>query len=137
MELSAPSATDMWGVGVGFTNTGIKKNLAWHWNGTRWSVMFMSLASGPTAVAATSPSNVWAVGSVTINGFGKMATWSAHWNGTSWARVPTPQPTVSDDVLFDVAAAGPRNVWAVGETNATHLHHTLILHWNGSSWVQS
>jgi hypothetical protein len=137
LELSAPSATDMWGVGVGFTSTGVKKNLAWHWNGTRWSVMFMSLASAPTAVAAISPSNVWAVGSVTINGFGKLAAWSAHWNGTSWARVPTPTPAVSDDVLFDVGAAGPGNVWAVGETNATHLHHTLILHWNGSSWVQS
>ena len=51
--------------------------------------------------------------------------------------MPTPQPTVSDGLLLDVAAAGPGNVWAVGETNATHLHHTLILHWTGSSWVQT
>jgi hypothetical protein len=40
-------------------------------------------------------------------------------------------------VLLGVATAGPGNVWAVGHTNDTHLHHTLILHWNGSSWVQS
>ena len=41
------------------------------------------------------------------------------------------------DVLLGEGAAAPGNIWAVGDSNATHLHHTLILHWNGSSWVQS
>src|SRR5215468_8396800 len=136
-QLSAPSATDMRASGIGLTSTGATKKLAWHWDGTRWRVMSMPAGGGPGAVAAISPSNVWAVGSRTINGFGKQAPWSAHWNGTRWTQVPTPQPTVSDGLLLDVAAAGPGNVWAVGETNATHLHHTLILHWTGSSWVQT
>jgi hypothetical protein len=136
-QLSAPSATDMWASGIGLTSTGATKNLAWHWDGTRWSVMSMPAGGGPGAVAAISPSNVWAVGATTINGFGKHVPWSAHWNGTRWAQVPTPQPSVSDGLLLDVAAAGPGNVWAVGETNATHLHHTLILHWNGTRWIQT
>jgi len=133
-QLSALSATDIWGAGIGVTSTGVTKNLAWHWNGTRRSVMSMSLSGGPRAVAAIGPSNVWAVGWITTGGFGKKVTWSAHWDGTSWSRVATPSPSVSDDVLLDVAAAGPRNVWAVGDSNDTHLHHTLILHWTGSSW---
>ena len=137
-SLSAPSATDMWAVGGYFASAGVK-NLAWHWNGTRWSVIPMSLVttvgSGMIGVAALSSTNVWAVG---WTGTGsKQSTVTAHWNGIRWTQVPTPQPTVSDDVLLGVAAAGPGNIWAVGETNATHLHHTLILHWNGSSWVQS
>jgi hypothetical protein len=135
-QLSAPSATDIWGAGIGVISTGVTKNLAWHWDGMRWNVTSMSPGGGPRAVAAISPSNVWAVGATVINGFGKFATWSAHWNGTSWTQVPTPQPGVSDDVLLDVAAAGPGNVWAVGHTNDTHLHHTLILHWNGTRWIQ-
>jgi hypothetical protein len=137
-SLSAPSATDMWTVGGYFASAGVK-NLAWHWNGTRWTVIPMSLVtavgSGMTAAAALSPTNVWAVGYANTTS-SKQSTVAAHWNGTRWTRVATPSPSGSD-VLLGVGAAGPGNVWAVGNSNATHLHHTLILHWNGSSWVQS
>jgi hypothetical protein len=67
-DLSAASGTDLWTVGVHFTST-TSKNLAWHWNGTRWIVMALPSpgvpligVSGLTGVAAISPANVWAVG---------------------------------------------------------------------------
>ena len=37
--------------------------------------------------------------------------------------------------LFSVAAVSASNVWAVGfSTDSTTTDHTLIEHWNGTSW---
>jgi hypothetical protein len=137
--LSAASAADLWTVGGQFTSSAIK-NLAWHWNGTRWTrsqVLVTPSGSGLTGEAATSPSNVWAVG-YTIGGSVRTPL-SAHWNGTGWTQVTTPDPGGSsqDTVLNAVGAAGSGNVWAVGYYSTGQIPHTLILHWNGTGWVQS
>jgi WD40-like Beta Propeller Repeat/Calx-beta domain len=54
-----------------------------------------------------------------------------HWDGAAWSRVDSPNgaPTAYS-MLHDVAAAGPNDVWAVGDDSAT----TLLLHWDGTSW---
>ena len=92
--------------------------------------------------AAISPANVWAVGFTGTTS--AQATVSVHWNGTSWTRVATPNPGGSnnDSVLDGVGAAGPRNIWAVGYYNTQpnpvdKVPHTLILHWNGTRWIQT
>src|SRR5688572_4694747 len=52
--------------------------------------------------------------------------------GCSWA---TDSAAVRDAVLFDVTAAGPTNVLAVGAVvNAEGRARTLVRHWDGSSW---
>ena len=38
------------------------------------------------------------------------------------------------NVLYAVTAAGPSDVWAVGESYELNPEHTLIEHWDGSSW---
>jgi len=149
-SLSAPSATDMWTVGAYFTST-LAKNLAWHWNGTRWTVMRTSLVtaigSGLTEVAAASAANVWAVGFTNTSGdFGNdQAPVSVHRNGTSWTRVTTPDPigpNGGSTVLTGVSTAGPGTIWAVGhyahnEPGGLGTAHTLILRWDGTRWVRS
>jgi hypothetical protein len=149
-SLSAPSATDMWTVGGQFTSTGVN-NLAWHWNGTRWTVMRTSLVtpdgSGLTGVTAISPANVWAVGFTNTTGDNgnDQAPVSVHWNGTSWTRVTTPDPigpNSGSTVLNAVSNAGPGNIWAVGhyahnEPGGLGIPHTLILRWNGTRWVRA
>lgn len=150
-SLSAPSATDMWTVGGYFTSTGAVNNLAWHWNGTRWTVMSTSLTtpsgSGLIGVTAISPADAWAVGFTNTAGdFGNdQAPVSVHWNGTNWAQVPTPDPIGPNNgstVLPGVGAAGPSSIWAVGEYSHNEPGglgnpHTLILHWSGTRWVRS
>jgi hypothetical protein len=149
--LSAGSATDMWAIGAYTFDSGgslHSKNLAWHWNGTAWTAMAAPSpgitsagTSGLTGAAAISPANVWAVGfTETTNA---QATVSVHWNGTSWARVATPNPGgINGSALVAVAATGPGNVWAVGSYN-THpdpideVPNTLILRWNGTRWIRS
>jgi hypothetical protein len=142
--LSAPSAADMWTLGARQTSAGAR-NLAWHWNGTRWTVMAVPSPgitttgeSGLVSVAAISPANVWAVGfTATSNA---QATVSVHWNGTSWSQVATPNPGGSNEsaVLNGLAAAGPGNIWAVGYYyTGFQIPNTLILRWNGTRWIRS
>jgi hypothetical protein len=99
------------------------------WNGVSWKQV-----AAPTtpyalynlaAVAATSPTSAWAVGGggpVTSEG-----TATAHWNGRGW----TLSRGRSGAELTGVAAISARNAWAVGGTASGH---TLILHWNGTTW---
>ena len=102
------------------------------WNGTAWKQVappttpyaLYSLA----AVAATSPAHAWAVG-----GGGPVTSESAataQWNGRSW----TLNPGRSGAGLTGVTATSATNAWAVGGTASGH---TLILHWNGTTWKTS
>src|SRR5690348_10520518 len=83
-------------------------------------------------VTATSASDAWAVGG--NNG----STLIAHWNGTAWKRVPSPNRP-APDVLFGVAAASPSNAWAAGlyTTNASPGGEPLIERWNGTTWQEA
>jgi hypothetical protein len=86
-------------------------------------------------VAATSDSNIWAVGCGPRSTCNKTLT--MHWNGTSWAQVPSPSPG-NFDQLTSVAAVSASNVWAVGytENRDGSNSRTLIVHWNGTAWTQ-
>src|SRR5207244_2069096 len=60
-------------------------------------------------------------------------------NGSTWRIVPSPNPGAGNNELDTVAASGARgaanDVWAVGTYYASGgPYHTLIEHWNGSSW---
>ena len=87
-------------------------------------------------VAATSASNAWAVGYEREGS--KYQTLIEHWNGSSWQRVPSPNPAGTEHLnqLTDVAAVSASDAWAVGQYFTGTRHHSLILHWNGSSWRQ-
>src|SRR4029077_507461 len=87
------------------------------------------------AVAALSATDIWTVG-CSIGGTSVAQTLSAHWNGMSWAIVPTPNGGAGSNVLNNVAAIATGDVWAVGYSRPdnTSAASTLAEHWNGSSW---
>jgi hypothetical protein len=135
------SANDAWAVGIS-NNTGTSsRTLAEHWNGTSWSIK-------PTAnpdtrintllsVSAVASNNVWAVGYYDINATNlhDSATLAEHWNGTSWSKVATANPTVGANFL-GVTTIAANNVWAVGRyyNFGPNSWNTLIEHYNGSTW---
>ena len=93
-------------------------------------------------LAVVAPDDIWAVGRYnsgrppTATG---RDTLSLHWDGTSWAGVPTPNPTWSGADFFtleDADAVSSTEVWAVGyaEDFASLKSTTLVERWNGSSW---
>ena len=132
------SRCDAWAVGA-YSNGTTNQTLIVHWNGAGWQQQPSpnpgSVFNTFLAVAATSAASAWAVG-YDDNGPGtEYKTLIARWNGTSWKRVPSPNPGGPGyhvSVLESVAAISAKNAWAVGYDSAG----PLILHWNGTAWKQ-
>src|SRR5205085_2738007 len=76
-----------------------------------------------SAVAAISPTDVWAVGR---SGSRPLIE---HWDGTRWSQVP--DGSSHGYWLVGVAAVSPRDVWAVGMDDHSHA---LVEHWDGTRW---
>jgi hypothetical protein len=93
------------------------------------------LAGSLSAVSARSAASAWAVGQTSSK-----KTLVLRWNGTSWARVPSPSPGSgsSGSVLAGLTTVSAADAWAAGLSFlGTGAEHTLLLHWNGTSWTQS
>jgi hypothetical protein len=139
--VTAISRTDAWAVGLiasgGPGNSGATTTpLIEHWDGTSWTQVPCPIpASGGqfTSVSATSPTDVWAVGST---GDSSQQALIEHWDGTAWALVPAPSLPGIGNSLRSVDATSSADVWAVGTTDFTNHQQPLILHWNGTAWQQ-
>jgi hypothetical protein len=144
--LAVVGPNDFWAVGRYNsgrppTVTG-RDTLALHWNGTAWSQVptpnptwsgadFFTLEDA----AAVSGSQVWAVGYAEDFGSLKSTTLIEKWNGSSWSIVSSPNPGGPNlpNRLSAVAAAGPKDVWAVGEAGYPN-EQPVVLRYNGRRW---
>jgi len=146
--VTAASSGRAWAVGDAFDKSGVQVGAILTWNGKAWrrtpvaALQSPSTADGSSslaAVAATSASTAWAVGSGP--GSNPSNPLILHWNGRRWtpARLPA-LPLCSGDFcdLTGVAATSSSNAWAVGvnfrpdQVESTSV--PLILHWNGRAW---
>jgi PKD repeat protein len=140
LDVAAVSANDAWIVG-NWSRFGSPQTLVEHWDGSQWTVVPSPVipgGSGFDAVTALDADDAWAVG-YRAGGLPEFqatsVTLAAHWNGTSWTAVPTPNVSNRSHRLEDVVAIAPDDVWAVGHSrNLTELYRTLILHWDGTQW---
>ena len=107
-----------------------------HWDGTIWSVV-----NGPpvnssalSSVKAFATDDVWAVGYKDYdNTHGTSATFTLHWDGTTWSEIPS--PNVSNQTsLSGVDGATPHDVWAVGYSGFSDVG-ALTMHWDGTAWT--
>jgi hypothetical protein len=130
--VAAISSSNVWA--VGYRSSGGLEPLIEHYDGVRWSVV-PSARPGRTdsylsAVAATGPSDVWAVGGAGTSNFVE------HWNGSTWSVVASPQPAGGSS-LDAVTAISPTDAWAVGSRRrATGATVTFTVHWDGVSWSE-
>jgi len=147
LGVSVVAPNDAWAVGeynpgLPPTVTG-RRTLTEHWDGAKWRIVRSPNASfagvdatflkGVDAVAAN---DVWAVGFGEDFGSLRSATLTLHWDGTSWTKVPSPNPAghgLPND-LYAVKAISPTQVFAVGDFGFPG--DALILQWNGSSWAR-
>jgi hypothetical protein len=119
-NVAASSARNVWAVGV----AGNGRMLVVRWNGIAWRRVPVPQTPGDlTAVATTSPGNVWAVGA----GSGRALI--LHWNGRKWSRV---RNSISATVLDGVTVTGGE-AWAVGANFGNQIQ-PVILRWNGVRW---
>jgi hypothetical protein len=106
--------------------------------GLEWRILEALNSSEGTpslsGVAALSPSNVWGAGGV-ISTTGTYHTLIAHWNGSTWLRVPSPSPSTRYNYLVALAALSANDVWAVGHhLSEQNSLNTLTMHWDGTHW---
>jgi len=109
------------------------------WTGDRWlSTPSLSPLSDDNfaGVAAIADDDAWSVGRS-----GRL-TLTEHWDGTSWAVVPSPNgnPNPPAGIRFanwlaGASALSTSDVWAVGYfyENDAVTQRTLILHWDGAA----
>lgn len=144
---SADAANDAWAVGFdGSDNIG---TAAMHWDGTNWKrVATPNVGEGTNklnAVLALAPNDVWAVGFSTPVAPPKQAatvTLIEHFDGTSWAVVPSPNvgPNSANQSnrLLGLTGNSADDIWAFGSyfaADGSGHQMTLLLHWDGTSWT--
>lgn len=90
------------------------------------------------SVVALSENDAWAVGFTSdtpVPQISQSQTLIEHWDGAHWRVVPSPNSPMAINILNNVVALAPNDVWAVGGTSsASHSDQILIEHWNGVQW---
>ena len=144
---SADAANDAWA--VGFNDSDNIETAAMHWDGANWKSVATPNVGGGTnklnAVLALAPNDVWAVGFSTPVAPPKLAatlTLIEHFDGTSWAVVPSPNvgPNSANQSnrLLGLTANSANDIWAFGSyfaADGSGHQMTLLLHWDGTSWT--
>jgi len=147
--VAAVSPRNVWAVGAysAAPHRYNDRTLILHWNGTSWK-RIPSPHPGTSAfpgsqlsgVAVVSAKSIWAVGSYSRRAQSSNSGWWTltlvlHWNGKKWRQVRSTNPDADrgSNALYDVAAVGRNNVWAVGGSY-TYQTPPLVEHWNGHPW---
>jgi hypothetical protein len=143
-SVAVVDANQAWAVGRR-ANSPNNATLVLRWDGTEWMEDLSGRIVAPAysvnapsfnAVAAAGPNDVWAVGTIHENG--RLETLTAHWDGTTWTRIASPNADdISTNTLRGVAAISSNDVWAVGSffDYSRGGYSTLTMHWNGTQWT--
>lgn len=137
LALSADSENDIWAVG----------DISLHFDGKKWTnVPLVEPPPGGVfmqGVAAVSPTDAWAVGSVLVteppvatnpNETFHFLQVIERFDGTKWKLVPSPQFR-SGSELNAVLAISPDDIYAVGDSNSdAQLPSLLVEHYDGATW---
>jgi hypothetical protein len=133
-DVDVLASNDIWAVGwyASQATNNWAQPLVEHWDGTAWRVVespALGTSSELHAVAAISPSDVWAVGTTYAT---RYETLVLHWDGTSWTRIPSPNVGPYGNGLSGLSAVTATDIWAVGAGNNSSV--SLTIHWDGTSW---
>jgi hypothetical protein len=140
-SVACNSTNDCWA--VGFSLVQDYAALIEHWNGTAWEVFPTPPLSDPSSrsifydLTCTGASDCTAVGvqwTTALTGSALYQTLVAHFDGTAWSIVPSPNTATDvDNILSAVTCAAANDCWTVGSYN--NYSQALIEHWDGSSWT--
>lgn len=85
-------------------------------------------------VAALSAAEAWAVGG-SGDPTGTVEVLIERWDGIAWTAEEGPSPGSQTNELRAVDAVGPNDVWAVGRTASGFGDRPLVLHYDGTDWL--
>ena len=89
---------------------------------------------GVTVVTA---SEGWAVGGIGRDPDAPTAVAVQRWDGSRWSPAEAPSPGSFVNELRAVDASEPNDVWAVGRTDTGSGDEPLVLHYDGTAWLES
>jgi Phosphoesterase family len=140
-SISGRSPSDIWAVGslLPNANATIVRNLAVHYNGTKWvKVSTPDVGKEQNflfGVSELPDGTAWATGTYTVASGHTDRALTLHWNGSKFTIVPAASPGSAENMLYSVAGVSDSNVWAVGtEGNSEGFFFPLIEHWDGAKW---
>jgi hypothetical protein len=112
-----------------------KKDLAEHWNGTRWAIQVMPIPAGALvvyldAVSCSSAAACTAVGHYEASS-GISKALAERWNGTTWTIQPTPGPRQPSSYFEMTGVSCPSATSCTAVTSSP----VLAEHWNGTTWT--
>jgi hypothetical protein len=116
--------------------------MAIHWNGTKWAALSPPNPIGCTgnsyltAVSVVEYRDVWVAGSCGSGGSTPQQGYVENWNGLRWSVIGAYGSLPAYSQLNSISTAGPRNVWAVGNTQQAGSSQpvALAVHWDGTKW---
>ena len=88
-------------------------------------------------VAAVTANEAWAVGGIGEDPDAPTAVAIQRWDGSHWSPVEAPSPGSFVNELRAVDAAEPNDVWAVGRSDSGFGDDPLVLHYDGTDWLES
>lgn len=140
-SVDASGPDDVWAVGYDVDETNRHRTLALHWDGEAWAVVPSpdpgAQGSQLVDVAAVSPTEAWAVGSSTVAFPLLGETLALRWDGTAWARVPSPNPSTTGvgSNLQSVDVAPDGTAWSVGAIDQGDLvMGAMAMRWVDGAW---
>lgn len=138
---ASPTLNVLWGIGgdggSGVWTVGHYEDRAHHlagmvfrWDGSAWRRTPVAQVPqwSPTAIAGTSPHDMWALGS-----FPTSSLAIAHWDGSAWTLVirPSADPPW---VATGLSVLSSTDAWATGTSQSRHGFAPVIAHWDGTNW---
>lgn len=139
--VSCTAATECTAVGSYGTYEGDQKPLIKRWDGSSWTTQAAPVPPGTTlayleGVSCTTATSCTAVGAYGTSSV-KSATFFARWNGTSWTRKASPNPSGAvRSQLHGVSCSGTTCI-AVGDFSQadTAPNQLFAQRFNGTSWA--
>jgi hypothetical protein len=121
----ASAKNDAWAFG-GTNPGGTSTPTAERWTGSRWQSWALpsGLSGFIVAAAASSPSNVWAVG----DGY------ALRWDGSRWRVAKT---WTEAGQTTSVAVLSPTNVWVFGTSGFSGVPGLGAWHFTGRTWIRA
>jgi hypothetical protein len=126
-EVSAVGPDDIWA---------LHGNVAWHWNGAKWTADKIPKAAGnpPESfdnLRVTGPRSAWVWRTVLVPGPPTEVD-QLHWDGTSWRTAGAGAPA---DLIDSVAPDGSGGLWAAG-ADVNPGGFNLFYHLTGGRWKE-
>ncbi|HJT55480.1 MAG TPA: hypothetical protein VJ761_03215, partial [Ktedonobacteraceae bacterium] len=139
--VAAISSNDAWTVGYSWDKQ-VQQTLIEHWDGKQWSIVQSPKPlfdqSDLSSIASASANDIWAVGYTLDHKSNAAKTLIEHWDGNRWSIVSSPNGSLAENILYNVAIVSANDIWAIGYSSNSGYYDSgnliLIEHWNGQQW---